>query len=437
MNWFQINCLTLLQKLFACGFMVLMTGAFQSLLIDVNDPNAIDLATGLPVFQYVSAAAYLITALLCITYFKQIKALIWPLMTLTLLMLLLWASTAWSLYPDITLRRATGATGTTLFGIWLACRFKPMDILRLVAWAIGFTAVVSLLVVVFMPSLGVHQPGDLHMGYWRGVFIHKNIMGRWMCLGILAFGWLWYLNPRRSFLVTLGLVACTIGLIGAGSRTAWFTTILFLAIPMTMFYLRQHWTLLLFSTTATVPVAILGLLMLWANLDDIFAAFGRDMTLTGRTTLWVMSWPYILQEPWLGHGFRVFWLTQNESAWIIWSIIEWDPASAHNSFIDLALDLGFVGLGLFLLNVTLVTRWLIMQYRQGDRLAAWHMTFLFYLFVQSVAQTVILSPNTLQWVLYVTIAVFACRYKKPALARQPLPALTETAASRAETVCVR
>src|SRR5207302_5013109 len=83
------------------------------------------------------------------------------------------------------------------------------------------------------------------------------------------------------------------------------------------------------------------------------AALGRDVTLTGRTGLWPLAVDAIAERWWFGHGYGAFWLGWDGESASIWRGLSWRPAHAHNGILDLGLELGVAGIGLFSVGLSL------------------------------------------------------------------------------------
>ena len=140
---------------------------------------------------------------------------------------------------------------------------------------------------------------------------------------------------------------------------------------------------------------------------------GKDWTLTGRTVLFVQSLLMIARKPLLGYGFRAFWGPMDEGggsvARELQGALNWVPPHSHNSFLDLALDLGLAGVVagcLFLVLIHLRAR---QVERSGDpRLQAiGHFTriILVWTLISSMVET-FLFINTFQWLLLVALAEY-------------------------------
>jgi len=47
-------------------------------------------------------------------------------------------------------------------------------------------------------------------------------------------------------------------------------------------------------------------------------ALGRDVTLTGRTSIWAVVLDKISKHPWLGYGYKGFWLGMEGESADVW-----------------------------------------------------------------------------------------------------------------------
>lgn len=88
-----------------------------------------------------------------------------------------------------------------------------------------------------------------------------------------------------------------------------------------------------------------------ALLETILEASGKDATFTGRTYIWERARVAIDQAPLLGMGFAGYWNEGNLEAEAIWRALE-IPGKAgfnfHNSYYEIRVHLGLVGVVLFL-----------------------------------------------------------------------------------------
>ena len=153
----------------------------------------------------------------------------------------------------------------------------------------------------------------------------------------------------------------------------------------------------------------------------LLEALGRDPTLTGRTKLW--DWAIAANEDrqWLGSGYRAFWIDQNTRYFFV--TFAWNrgpegdrsesfsgPTHAHSGFVDLILELGYVGLCVF---VAVVLSAVVSLHRL---LADGNMTFgfifaviLMFLLVYSMTARAILQQAEELWVLFLLSYFFATK----------------------------
>jgi O-antigen ligase len=73
-------------------------------------------------------------------------------------------------------------------------------------------------------------------------------------------------------------------------------------------------------------------------LVDVSSIFERSETLTGRKDIWGTLVPLAMERPFFGYGFGGFWTT---------ALREVTSSHAHNGYLDVVLNLGFVGLVIF------------------------------------------------------------------------------------------
>ena len=105
------------------------------------------------------------------------------------------------------------------------------------------------------------------------------------------------------------------------------------------------------SMTVGVVCAI-GAVFIGLNLggfDLLLAAFGKDSTLTGRTYLWSQGWAAAAQAPFFGVGYQAYWVQGFSEAERLWEEFYIGSRSGfhfHNTFIEVAVELGLFGVAL-------------------------------------------------------------------------------------------
>jgi exopolysaccharide production protein ExoQ len=86
------------------------------------------------------------------------------------------------------------------------------------------------------------------------------------------------------------------------------------------------------------------------TVGEVSAVITGDPTFTGRTDIWAFAFDRIAERPLLGYGFHSFWQIGDASPALHAppGFIQVAP-NGHNGYVDLMLQVGFAGFGLFLL----------------------------------------------------------------------------------------
>jgi exopolysaccharide production protein ExoQ len=156
-------------------------------------------------------------------------------------------------------------------------------------------------------------------------------------------------------------------------------------------------------TMRLVVVAIVGLgglgYLVLQFADDGLALLGRDATFSGRTDIWMSAINVGLKSPMLGSGYRTFYTSGLTNRIQI--------GNGHNSFLDIWLELGTVGLVLFFASlVVAISRALNRLSNSDDRRGLWYVMFMIFMLMFGMAAQVFPDHGTIPWVIYVTIILY-------------------------------
>jgi exopolysaccharide production protein ExoQ len=315
-----------------------------------------------------------------------------------LLAILAVTSTAWSLDPLLTLRRSIPFALAAIFGLWFAVRFpapRQMAILRL---TVVVLAVATIAIVALAPSIGLdHTPG--HAADWQGVFTQKNACGRMMVLAsaVVLFG------PRVTASRIASLFLFVFVLIMSGSRGAWMIEGAVFALWLAMLVARRSGTRLRLVFAVAAPIVAATLAAATAVLlPRILLFLGRDATLSGRTAIWTQVAHFIRQRPLFGHGYDAFWRGMTGPSFQIDAAVHFIVEHAHNGFLEIGLELGLVGLALFLISWLLAWSRLLPFWLDGDIAPiAFPLAMLVLIVLYDLDENTLLIYNGLFWPLYV------------------------------------
>ncbi|MGI8959261.1 MAG: O-antigen ligase family protein [Bryobacteraceae bacterium] len=334
-----------MRSLIIVAVLLLSSGAFLNFW--VSDATALETTLkGDTTLQWMWAAVDAVVLIVCLMNIREVIGA--ARRQVPLLLFVVWAmlSLVWSQNPQLTLRRDLGLICTTAFGIYLGIRFELKALLRLLAFTLALAIVGSIVAAVLFPAAGL-MSGAL-LGAWRGIYIHKNTMARIMGLAFVTFSCL-TLDSKRNRWVYSGFLLGAFGLIVLSrSITAILVTLITCAVGLwRRRQLRRAESVAFFAVVLLAGVSVSAVLE--GNTDALFQFIGRSSTLSGRTYLWQLSFEAVAQRPFLGSGWDVFWGTSEGDR--IRALIGWDAPHAHNAFLDLSLNVGIIGLGLFLVGL--------------------------------------------------------------------------------------
>ena len=280
-------------------------------------------------------------------------------------------SVLWSDYPFVAFKRWTKALGDLVMVLVVLTDLEPKTAIERFFSRSGFLLVpLSILLIKYFPSLGRGYSPWTGEAYNNGVATHKNGLG-YVCL-IFGLTSLWYIleallrknRPRASgpliahaanlamvlwlFRMANSATSLTCFLVGGGLMAATSLPGLFRKTILVHVFVGM-----------VLFLALYGLILNpGAGLAE---AVGRDQTLTGRTALWHQVLGMTV-NPVFGAGYESFWLGGRlEQMWQV----NWEhPNQAHNGYLEVYLDLGWIGLAL----IGLVMAW---GYRTVVRTLSW------------------------------------------------------------------
>ena len=328
---------------------------------------------------------------------------LWALMAVMVL------SLGWSMSPSYTVDSLRGEVlPMTAFAVYFSSRFNMREQMRLLAIALGIGALLSFFYATAMPSVGRHV-GDKFDGAWKGIYSQKNNFSTTMTLTILLFFVLGVVN-RPGFerlLARIGLAVATAMIILSTSKSGLliFIAMMVIMVLTRLFRWRGRRSVLILDLAGLAALgAIAGLSVTWR---DIVISLGRDPTLSARTYIWAGAIDKIMDQPLLGYGRAAFWVPDSLPAFEVGLLAGsqgFVPAHAHNGFIDVAIDLGLIGLGLFVFGLLLTYLIAIRRaYKAEAPEDLWPFAFLTLLVMSNLTETVLMNRVTLYWVLNMVI----------------------------------
>lgn len=257
----------------------------------------------------------------------------------------------WSAHPFVSFKRYIQYIALVTVSLSVFLHVKDVrQIVSVFKFLFGVYLLISIATILTIP-------GALdRFGIWRGVSIHKNILGQMSLLALIFFSSVLNQEPSlksrtiNSFFLILALVL----LIGSRSSTALFTFLILFGISFSFFIdkifeplgIRKTLSLLMiFLSTITFLIVIIFVPDIIAS---ILGGSGKNLTLTGRVDLWADIWEEAQNHLVIGTGFQGYWVVTSAKIEHLFEIYLWFPTQAHNGYLDIINEVGIIGSVLFL-----------------------------------------------------------------------------------------
>ena len=344
------------------------------------------------VSQGINGAIYVLTLGLSFRYLPQMWRLFSRSTWMFVLFAYFYASLAWSSdYPE-GLRYLRYLLVLLFAANYLALRHTAEFFVRTLVWCSLAMGVMSVAGEYLLPPSDNLAPG------WTGIFVTKNFLGSAMATGISA---VLALRGRWTILKVVTVALSSVLLILSQSFTSVLCVLVTVGVVVYVNVSKRSKLLLLGGLA-------LGSLTLLVKPDIIAAGLGvggKSTDLTGRDKIWDFAWQGFLKRPFFGYGASGFWMGDGQvSRWIL----GWNPAQAHNGYLEISLRGGLVCLAL--LTIVLIASFPLAD-RVRTRIDSTAGRFLLFvtttLIIHNSAESDFMAPSGL-WMIFL-IAYFLCR----------------------------
>ena len=364
----------------------------------------------------------------------------WP---LTALLALMVVGSIWSNYQLVSLGVSIVQLLQTGFALIVAAAFSWREILRILANTIRFILGASLLFELYaavivrgpVPPIFKLYEGDtppapdyywtrgnlLNGGRIQGILGNSNILAYVAMLGLILFLTEFALRSISRGLSALSALAAIGALVDAWSMTINFALagVLVAAIVSIAAEGKDKDTRHRYYRAAWWITGVSALIVL-AFRVQIFTLIGKSPDMTGRTTIWKAVLELIDERPLQGWGWISYWIPFLEPYQGLVVMHGVPFLQAHNAFLDVWLQLGIFGLGLFigLLGYTFVPLWRL-AVRHTSPLYLWPILVFVGLIVQNLTESRMLIE--IGWMLLVLFAVKVYDPEETLEPREELP----------------
>lgn len=331
-------------------------------------------------------------------------------------------SAVWADYPFVVLKRWIRTIGDIVMLLIILTDPNWTEALKRVLMRVGYVLIpLSLLFIRFFPSLGrAYSPGGAPM--WTGVGTDKNALGA-LCM-LFGVALLWrgltlYADQHAKFrnrqLLTIGglfaMVLYLVLIVDSKTALACFALAgVLIVLTQSRFFRKPALVSVMMLTMISACYAVLFGGIGGGALETL----GRNSSLTGRTEVWNIVLPFAV-NPWIGAGYENFWIGDR-----LRRIIETLGSGlnqAHNGYIEIYLNIGWVGLFLLGLVFLFGYRNVMRSLRQDPEMGRLKLAFFFMCLVYNFTEAAfkMMSP------VWITFLWATLNTPRPKLRRKTSP----------------
>jgi O-antigen ligase len=211
-------------------------------------------------------------------------------------------------------------------------------------------------------------------------------------------------------LLDVGLLALTAYLLrGAKSTTSIIVfllgTALLIAQSLMKWDFRKLNRAIIVGLCVLLVVQVLAVSFIGRSIaPGVFAAAGKDASLTGRIPLWRELIQMGSRTAVLGSGFASFWLNPARLS-ELWSRVNWTPTTAHNGYIEVFLDLGIIGLLILFFLLVQTFKNIIRSFDGDPEFSKLKAVLFMMIFFHNFSESSYGKPSALLWLLFLLVSI--------------------------------
>ena len=325
----------------------------------------------------------------------------------------------WSNNWTVTLHRSLSFAFATVAAVYLGVRYSLSDFLRVLAVLGAVILAVSYIFIFASPALGTDL-NPPYNGAWRGVFWHKNQLGNILPIFTLVFMTRFFsLDPRNKTSTRINMallyVLSLIAIFFSESVSGYIIIFLIhIGFGLSFLWLKMRDRMRPFHYYVMLIIFVVGAAVVFLNLEFVLSLINRSPTFTGRVPMWnILLRDVFPQHPWFGQGFGTTWaelsfrIRMRDLAGWLYPIMIGD-----NGFFDILLNLGIVGLVLFLFNYIIAWIDLVRYFLRELNLEGFFpFIFMGYTFFVNLTFSLFMETEVFVWMIIVTLMVIMVQKK--------------------------
>lgn len=369
---------------------------------------------------------------------------------LTGFLLLATLSIAWSAYPGAAALGVAGLLVTATFGLYLATAVDLTTFVRCLGTALRWILGLSLLFELFVSTVIGHRVLPFwvdwsHLDkipaafYWsrdllfeggriQGIVGNSNLLAFAALLAVVVFSVQIAARSASRFWTGGWLLIALLTLALTRSTTVLAAGVAVAVVAAYLFWVRrvpEGRRAPVFLVGGAVAVAAVALVAIFR--DPLLALLGKSPDLTNRVEIWNTVLGLTAERPAFGWGWVGYWPPWVEPFRDLIVIRGVHYYQAHNAWLDVALQLGIVGVVIFavLVITTLGRSWLRamdLAHGRGKAIGLLPVLVMVLLIVHSLAESRLLIE-----IGFALLVVFAIRTRYPRGQNQHLPGMATPA----------
>lgn len=326
---------------------------------------------------------------------------------LAVLLFLPLLSALWSVDPNMSLFRTFMLMGSSAFGLFIGWHYDRTRLIRLLGIGVSINLAICAFLIVAVPSIGIDNT-DAWGGTWVGAYMHKNGFGAGVGVAMLV---LFYAIATSKGVLRLGFLMffALAGVLLIGSRSA--TALVVALIGLLLASIFRAWQAARGLTLACLLAVLLfgpllALLLFQQDLAAlVFDGLEKDATVSGRTDIWQLVWPYMMDRFWLGYGYGSFW--QPGFPWFnqLQARLFYAPFYSHNGIVELWIAGGAVSVAIAIyVFLSAILKSAVLALREmREPAAAFALVFFVSFAFRNITEASLLQANDFLWVLFVAL----------------------------------
>lgn len=304
---------------------------------------------------------------------------------------------------------------TVMFALWLADRYEVRHLLELICRAQGVFVFLNLMIFLVFRSYGFYYDEEGRY-LFHGLMERKNAIGEELAYGTVLLVALFCLKRKERQTASplmITVFAAQLFLL-LQTRAVGAMAVVVIAVSYLLLYdgmqgrlPRFHWSYIYIAISVIFLTASLTVMPFFA---PVFEYFGKDVTLSNRTTMWEEIIPFMIENrTFTGYGMLMFWNDADgvKALQDRFSRNTWFRSmsyGAHNTLLEMWLDVGLIGIGLYFLMLLYSFR-RIKKFTQEQYMAC--SAFMLPLMIRGLTERSYTSSGYLTLFLFIMLGI-AC-----------------------------